>query len=133
MKGKRYIIGGLIACLALGYLVYVLLGSTMAYYSTVSELIGQGESAYDKGVRVKGEVVPGSIESSTENPVLIFIITDGEESLDVVYEGKAADIPDVFGDQTDVVLEGKLDSSETFHASSILTKCPSKYEGNSNE
>ena len=128
MKHKRYIIGGLIACLALGYLVYVLLGSTMTYYSTVSELIEQGESAYGKGVRVKGEVVPGSMESNTENPVLTFIITDNEGTIDVIYEGKAADIPDVLGDQTEVVLEGKLDSSETFHASSILTKCPSKYE-----
>ena len=128
MKHKRYIIGGLIVCLALGYLVYVLLGSSMMYYSTVSELKESRESVYGQMVRVNGEVVPGSIESNTENPVLTFTISDGEESLEVVYEGLTGDVPDAFGDQTQVVLEGKIDSTEIFHASSILTKCPSKYE-----
>ena len=56
---------------------------------------------------------------------LTFIITDGLESLDVVYKGT---MPNNFGDQTQVVIEGKLDSSGEFQASSIMTKCPSKYE-----
>jgi len=128
LKRKRYILGGLIACLALGYLVYVLLGSSMTYYKTVSELKQSGNSVYGQGVRVNGDVVPGSIQSNTENPFLTFIVTDGLESLEVVYEGDVGDVPNAFGDQTQVVLEGKLDSTEIFHASSIITKCPNKYE-----
>lgn len=123
MKHKRYIIGGLVACLALGYLVYLLLGSAVTYYNTISELKESGTSVYGQGVRVKGDIVPDSIESNTEK--LTFLITDGEESLNVVYKGT---IPSNFGNQTQVVLEGKLDSAEIFHASSILTECPSKYE-----
>jgi len=130
MKHKKYIIGGLIACLALGYLIYLLLGSTIPYYSTVSELIESGESVYGKEVNVKGDVVSGSIESNTEDHVLTFSITDGKESIDVIYEGVR---PNNFGEQIQVGLEGKLDSSGLFHASNILTKCPSKYEEENNE
>jgi cytochrome c-type biogenesis protein CcmE len=128
MKRKRYIIGGLITCLALGYLVYVLMDSFITYYPTVSDLIESGESIYDESVRVKGEVEQDSIQSNNENPVLTFTITDGSESLEVAYEGAKGDIPSNFGDQAQVVLEGKLDSAEIFHAMSILTECPSKYE-----
>jgi len=124
MKHKRIIIGGLVVCLALGYLIYVLLGSTMTYYSTVSELKGKGDSVYDQGVRVYGEVVPGTVMFDDKN-LLTFDITDGQESLHVVYEETP---PDNFDNQTQVVLEGKLDSADIFHASSIKTKCPSKYE-----
>lgn len=128
MKRKRYIIGGIVVCLALGYLIYVLLGSTMPYYSTVSDLKASGASVYGQRVRINGDVVPGSIESNTDEPVLTFTISDGQKNLEVVYEGDLGDVPDAFGGQTQVVLEGKLNSAEIFHASTILTQCPSKYE-----
>ncbi|MFC2009507.1 cytochrome c maturation protein CcmE [Chloroflexota bacterium] len=115
-------------CLALGYLGYLgytLLESSLDYYSTVSELKGLGDSVYNQGLRVNGEVVSDSIESDTENNTLTFTITDGKESMDVIYKGSR---PDNFGNQTQVVLEGKLDSTQIFRASLILTKCPSKYE-----
>jgi len=115
-------------CLALGYLGYLgytLLESSLDYYLTVSELKGKGESVYDQKVRVNGEVVSGSIESEADNGIMTFTITDGKESMDVIYKKGR---PDNFGNQTQVVLEGELDSTQIFHASFILTKCPSKYE-----
>ena len=130
VRGKRIIIGGLVVCLAIGYLGYALLGSSLTYYSTVSELKGGGDSVYGRGVRVNGDVVPGSIEFDARNLILTFVITDERESLPVVYEGI---VPDTFNNQTQVVLEGKLDSTGLFHASFILTKCPSKYEAEGSE
>lgn len=130
MKRRRFVITGLVICIALGflgYVVYTLLESKLDYYLTVSELKEKGESVYDQGVRVNGYVSPGSIESDPENRILTFTITDsdGNESLYVTYEGSR---PDNFGDETQVVLEGKLDSTGLFHASSILTKCSDYYE-----
>jgi len=126
VRRKKFIIGGLTAFLALGYLVYVLLGSSVTYYSTVSELIESGESAYNKGVRVNGDVDSSPIILNASNSTLSFTITDGHNSIPVVYEG--IDVPSGFGNQTQVVLEGKLSSTGIFHAVIILTKCPSKYE-----
>lgn len=115
-------------CLALGYLGYLgytLLESSLDYYLTVSELKGKGESVYDQKVRVNGEIVSGSINSEPENLTLTFTITDGTENMDVIYKGS---MPDNFGKQSQVVLEGKLDSTQIFYASLIVTKCPSTYE-----
>jgi len=130
VRRKRIIIGGLVICLAIGYLGYTLLESSLPYYSTVSELKGGGDSVYGRGVRVNGEVVPDSIEFDARNLILTFVITDERQSLPVVYEGI---VPDTFNNQTQVVLEGKLDSTGLFHARSIMTKCPSKYEAEGSE
>ena len=43
----------------------------------------------------------------------------------VVYKGI---IPDTFTDSVDVVVEGKLDGGNTFHATVLLAKCASRYE-----
>lgn len=128
MRSRKVIIGGLVICIALGYLGYLgytLLGSSLDYYATVSDLKEKGESIYDQKVRVNGEVIPDSIVFDTENLTLTFTITDGHESLEIIYEGLR---PDGLENQTDVVLEGMLSTADVFHASSILTKCPSKYE-----
>ena len=128
MKRRKIVIFGIVICIALGFLGYVgytLLESKLDYYMTVSELTAKGESVYDQGVRVNGDVVPGSIDSDIENFTLTFRITDGQKILDVSYQGTR---PDNFGDETQVVLEGKLRSTGIFDASKILTKCPSKYE-----
>lgn len=129
VKRKKLVAAGLVICLALGFLGYVgytLLESSLDYYQTVSELKEKGESVYDQGVRVNGDVVPGSIKADTDHLTLTFtIIDDFQETLNVSYEGTT---PDNFGDETQVVLEGKLHSTGIFHASKIITKCPSKYE-----
>lgn len=128
MRNKKFIIGCLIICIALGYLGYLgytLLGSSLDYYATVSKLKEQGESIYDQKVQVNGEIVPDSIVFDTENIILKFTITDGDETLKVVYEGLK---PDGLENLTDVVLKGKLNDTGVFYASSIVTKCPSKYE-----
>lgn len=128
MKRRKFFVAGIIICLALGFLGYVgytLMGSSLDYYSTVSELVEKGESVYNQVVQVNGNVVPGSIQSDTENQILNFTITDGKKNLPVNYQG---DVTDSFWDQPEVVLKGKLYSTGIFHATSISTKCPSKYE-----
>jgi cytochrome c-type biogenesis protein CcmE len=45
--------------------------------------------------------------------------------LNVVYQGVT---PDMFQDGGEVVVEGALDEQGVFHANTLLTSCPSKYE-----
>jgi cytochrome c-type biogenesis protein CcmE len=70
-------------------------------------------------------VVPESVRAETDKLTLEFTITEGNDSIPVVYHGVT---PDTFRAGSDVVVEGQLDSQGVFQASSILTKCPSKYE-----
>ena len=127
LKKKRFLIGGLIIVLAIGYLAYTGFESSATYYYTVTELTVQKSSVNGMNVRVNGQVVDGSVEQDIKERILRFIIVDveGAVSLPVVYQGI---VPDTFRVESDVVIEGCLNSAGVFQASSILTKCPSKYE-----
>ena len=124
LKRKRLLIGGLLVCLALAYLVYFGLQGSTVYYLTVSEIKRQGDSIYDQNVRVAGKVAPGSVAWEAKRSVLRFTITDGQQSLPVVYEGI---VPDAFRVGGDVVVEGKLGLDGIFQAKRLLVRCPSKY------
>jgi len=124
LKGRRFLISGIILFLAIGYLGYIGFQSSATYYYTVSELLQQGAPAHGENVRVNGQVAPDSIEREAGGLKLRFTIIDGEESLPVIYQGI---VPDAFKAGSDIVIEGLLDSAGICQANSILTKCPSKY------
>ena len=124
LRKKKFLIGGIIIFLAIGYLGFMSFQGSATYYYTVSELVEQGSSIYDKNVRVSGPVAPGSVETESGSLVLRFAIIEGEKSLPVVYQGV---VPDSFKVGNDIVIDGHLDSTGIFQANTILVKCPSKY------
>ena len=124
LKGRKFLISGVILFLAIGYLGYTGFQSSATYYYTVSELLHQVNPAYGENVRVNGQVSPDSMEQEAGSLNVRFIIIDGEEILPVVYQGI---VPDAFKAGSDIVVEGYLNSAGIFQANSILTKCPSKY------
>lgn len=124
LRKKRFLIGGIIIFLAIGYLGYVGFMSSATYYYTVSELMEQRGSVYGETVRVNGQVASGSLEQDAVGRTLRFIITDGEASLPVFYQGV---VPDSFKVGRDVVIEGHLDSVGIFQAHTLMPKCPSRY------
>jgi cytochrome c-type biogenesis protein CcmE len=124
LRKKKFLVGGIIISLAIGYLAYVGFESSATYYYTVSELTGQENSIYGENIRVKGQVVPGSVEQEAAGRELKFTIIDEEESLPVVYQGV---VPDTFRVGTEVVVEGQLNPVGIFQAHTLMPKCPSKY------
>lgn len=125
LRRKRVIFGGVVVLLAMGFLIYIGLSQFATYYYTVSEFLEKGDSISGKQVRVAGQVVPGSVNQGTENFTLSFTITDGETTLPVIFQGVT---PDTFKEGADIVVEGESDLQGVFHASKLITKCPSKYE-----
>jgi len=121
---KKFLIGGIILFIALGYLGYTGFVSSATYYYEVSEFLEQESTLYDQNVRVNGTVVPGSIKQ--EGLVLRFTIKDVEQeaTLPIIYHGA---VPDTFKADNDVVVEGKYTTEGIFEADTILTKCASKY------
>lgn len=102
------------------------LKGSLVYYLTVSEFLDTGRRD-DLGdhFRVNGNVVTGSIERTPGAPGARFLMSDGKRQLPVAY---AKETPDTFVDGSEVVVEGSLGAGGTFVATTLLAKCPSKYE-----
>ena len=117
--------------LAVAYLVLAGLQGTAVYFLTVSELQARGPAAQNQVFRVSGNLVPGTLAKESSGVGIQFLIADPGASLSspplaVVYRG--GQVPDIIGDNIEIVAEGKLDAQGTFTASNVLAKCPSKLE-----
>ena len=124
LRKRKFLIGGIIVFLAIGYLAYMGFESSATYYYTVSEFIERGNSSYSENVRVKGQVAPGSVEQEAAGSVLRFTIINGGEGLPVAYQGV---VPDTFKVGSEVVVEGQLNSAGIFQAHTLMPQCPSRY------
>lgn len=122
-KMWQLVIVALVIAGAIGYLVYNGL-RTNVYYQTVSELQASG-GAGGTQVRLAGNVVPGSIVREEGGNGVRFLVADAGGSLPVAYKGV---IPDIFGDEIEVVVEGKYTAGTGFVADTMLAKCPSKFD-----
>ena len=99
---------------------------TFRYYASVSSYLEQGSEPGARGSRVHGFVLEGSIEKNLPAGFVDFVIRgDDHGELPVRYAG--IDVPDLFGDGAEVVVEGRL-AEGRFVADRIMAKCPSKYE-----
>lgn len=119
----KFLIGGLIVVLTVGYLIYAAARGSAAYYVTIGELAEQSPTL--RSVRVTGNVVGESIVWEARDQRLQFEIADGSGLLPVSYHGSR---PDMFRDGAEVVVQGKLNAEGVFEAKTMLLKCPSKYE-----
>lgn len=120
---SKFIIGGAIIVLTVGYLIVSSIGGSTAYYLTVGEVKAKGPS--EQTVRVAGTVVAETIEWNAQELMLRFNITDASGSLAVIYHGPR---PDMLRDGAEAIVEGKYTEGDSFEASNLLLKCPSKYE-----
>jgi cytochrome c-type biogenesis protein CcmE len=125
-NAKFLIAGGVIA-LAVAYLIIMGLQNTSEYFLSVSELQQRGATAQNQRIRVSGDLVPGSLAEDTSGVGMHFQIAD-PTSTPLVVEYHGGQVPDIMGDNIEIVAEGKLDGQGTFVASSVLAKCPSRLE-----
>ena len=122
-RQKKWLIGGIIVALTVGYLVFAAASGSAAYYVTIQEAQDQGPSR--RNVRISGTIVGESIVWQPREMLLQFDIVDESGKMSVVYNGA---LPDMFRDQAELVVEGKLSPEDIFEARTIVLKCPSKYE-----
>ena len=125
---KFLVAGGLIIG-TICFLMFSGIDNTMVYYYTVSEVQSQRQQLNGKGIRISGHVQPGSIRKSGDGTIVDFEVYEKAtgQAIPVTYAGL---IPDTFKDSAEVVVEGVYDSRDpSFKATTLLAKCPSKYEG----
>ncbi len=121
---SKFIVGGAIIVLAVGYLIVSSIGGSTAYYLTVEEVRAEGPS--EQTVRVAGDVIGETIEWNAKELMLRFNIADASGTLAVIYNGPR---PDMLQDDAEAIVEGRYIEGGSFEASNLLLKCPSKYEG----
>ncbi len=128
-RGKIVIAVG-IFIIAMIYLGFNAFQGASSDYLTIQELIDRGSEAYDKNVRINGNLVPASFKRQEDATLLEFSITDGQNSIYAKYQGVVPDL--FFNEHSEILLEGKYSPSGVFNAHSIIVKCPSKYQGEGN-
>ena len=122
---KRYLIGAAIIAIAAGYLLYLSFSGSVSYYVTVSEFYDRDTELYDTDIRVAGKVADSLIEWNPEDLELKFAITEGGDTMSVIYKGAK---PGGFDAGISILAEGKYHSDGIFRATRLIMKCPSKYE-----
>lgn len=119
-----FLLAGVAIAAAVAYLVYANTQANAVYYMTVAELRNCATCATQQSVRVAGFVKPGSIVKNEEAQSVNFVITANGQSLPVTYSGI---VPDIFGPNIQVVVEGHYTGQGPFNAQQLLAKCPSKF------
>ncbi|HSM06885.1 MAG TPA: cytochrome c maturation protein CcmE [Longimicrobiales bacterium] len=122
------------------YLIWTGVSDTMVYYLTPAELeakISADPTFRDVGVKVSGRVVPGTHVEVDGQLLHRFDIHDLDNP-DVVFTVEYDDVlPDTFSDSesmvVDAVIEGRFRPDGVFEATSVLTKCGSRYEASPEE
>jgi cytochrome c-type biogenesis protein CcmE len=136
MKNGRFYVGLVGVGLVVSYLVWTGISDSMVYYLTPTELmakVSDDPAFHSVGVKVSGKVVPGSYRQGEGELVHLFTVHDLEHTditFSVMYEGI---LPDTFTDDTEVVVEGRFGEDQVFQASTLLTKCGSRYEASEEE
>ena len=133
MKNGRFMVGLVGVALVVTYLVWTGVSETMMYFLTPSELLAKVEddpTFKELGVKVGGKMVPGSYSKAEGALLHRFEVGDMENltvAFPVEYEGL---LPDTFNPNmdVDVVVEGRLRPDGVFVATTVLTKCGSRYE-----
>lgn len=130
-KHGRFMVGLVGVAAVVSYLVWTGVSETMVYYLTPVELVERVEADptfYDVGVKVSGKVVPGTYQRVEGELLHTFEVHDlADESTTFTVEYRDA-LPDTFTDDVEVVLEGRLREDGVFEATTLLTKCGSRYE-----
>ena len=132
--GKGVYIAALILFLGgLGYLIYSGISQDSVYFLNVSEALAMEESELGQA-RLFGKVAPQNIESKAGGLGVAFDLTDQKENTQTIRIDYSGAVPDTFKEGVEVIVEGNfVDGHKMFKATSLITKCPSKYEKENRE
>lgn len=122
----KVIAGSIVVLAFLGFGAYSFMDSNVEYTDIA------GAMAKNKKVQLKGtwnREKHSSFNPSTSQ-FTFYLVDDAGRECRVVLEGA---VPNNFEMATSVVAKGKFTSEGYFHATEVLTKCPSKYEAQGSE
>jgi cytochrome c-type biogenesis protein CcmE len=140
----KFLVGGLLLLVAVGYLIASGMIAGGSYYLTVDELLAD-PSYVGKPVRIAGAVIGDTIQYDSPNLILDFTIanvpTDYTNLADALHQAvtnpNAQHLrvhienevkPDLLQHEAQAILTGKLGADGVFYATELNLKCPSRFE-----
>src|SRR5690349_17736874 len=150
MQRNKFIIGGVLILVAVGYLI---LSATMAggeTMVTVDEMNAKGSDIVGRSLRLTGAVVGDTIQYDPETLTLTFEVAHAPADYEITEEqGGLAEVlhqavidpnrarvkvvyigvkPDLLRNEAQAIMPGKLGPDGVFYAEDLLLKCPTRYE-----
>ena len=115
--------------IAVGVLVAAALLAAWALRSQASYFYVPGEIVADppepdRGVRLGGMVVKGSLRTEADGVTIAFVVGDGKARVPVRFKGI---VPSLFVEGSGVVAEGRMSRDGTFVADNLLAKHDENY------
>ncbi len=115
-KRKLVVAALVVVVLIVAFVIYVVLGHAGDGHLTVTELKAESASHFGHSIRVGGKVVFDSVQWDSQNKIMRFSLTDGQETLDVIYRDV---VPDTFEPGGELVVEGEYGTAGIFEARSL--------------
>ncbi|MBO4301431.1 MAG: cytochrome c maturation protein CcmE [Desulfovibrio sp.] len=122
-----YVVALLLFLSGVGYLVWSGLTESSVYFLNVAEAKA---AAPDKllSARLFGTVASRGLESYAGGRGVSFLLEDKDNAsltIPIRYSGV---VPDTFKPGAEVIVEGGMSDQGCFAATTLMTKCPSKYQ-----
>jgi len=129
-KGLMIVIPLLMVGAAMVALVFTGIEDKGIYSKPVDQLMASKGKFAGRPVRADGILVKGSLEKRESPCEYRFVIERSGTRMPVSF--KQCVVPDTFRDvpnvNVEVTVEGKLQKDDSFEATQVIAKCPSKYE-----
>ena len=129
-RGLLIVVPLVMAAAAIVGLVLTGMKDNAIYSKPVDELVAQRAKFAGRPVRAEGNLVHGSLMKRDSPCEYRFTIS--KNGVDVPVRYAQCVVPDTFRDvpgmDVGVTVEGELLADSSFEATSVLAKCPSKYE-----
>ena len=122
-RRAKFVTGGLVIAMALGYMIYAGVTQSAVYFVTPTEL--RAAPVTGKAYRLGGMVVKGSLSWEPRTLALAFSLTDGKSTVPVAHRGTP---PDLFGEGRGAVVEGTWAPDGHFKSTLILAKHSEEYQ-----
>ncbi|MBN2470074.1 MAG: cytochrome c maturation protein CcmE [Anaerolineae bacterium] len=141
---SRFLIGGVIMLVAIGFLILNGTLNNAQYFITVDELLSRPELV-GQTVRVSGAVIGDTISYESSTLTIRFTMVHIPEQTDdlartlhlaandpdaqrlnIVVENEP--MPDLLQHEAQAILTGRLADDGVFYADELLLKCPTRYE-----
>ncbi len=119
----KFVIGGAVIVLALGYMIWAGVTQSVVYFVTPSEL--QAAPVAGKAYRLGGLVARGTVNWNPATLELAFSVSDGKSTVPVRHRGAP---PDLFGEGRGAVVEGQWTAEGYFRATHIMAKHSEEYQ-----
>ena len=123
---KRRLIGVVVIIIGVGVSAVVAmqaLNENMLFFVSPTDVKEQAMPA-GKRFRLGGLVTAGSVSRAEDSLAVSFTVSDGGESVDIIYDGI---LPDLFREGQGIIAIGALNNSGHFEASEVLAKHDENY------